>query len=127
MGAPDLANEHFSTLLVEERQGAIAAHLREGRNQQDRVVTRILTPGTLVEPELLDARSSQYLVAVLVGHAHTAAVTTFAGLPVLVGGGLVSTVPTDAEDLPVLDLGQPPTIAFHLLEDGHLVTHWRVV
>ena len=66
-------------------------------------------------------------LAVLVGHAHTAAATTFAGLPVLVGGGLVSTVPTDAEDLPVLDLDQPPTIAFHLLEDGHLVTHWRVV
>ena len=28
-------------------------------------MTRILTPGTLVEPELLDARSSAYLVAVL--------------------------------------------------------------
>ena len=61
------------------------------------------------------------VVAVLVGHAHTMATTT------LVGGGLVSTVTTDAEDLPRLDYAQPPTIALHLVEDGHLVTHWRVV
>jgi 3',5'-cyclic-AMP phosphodiesterase len=67
------------------------------------------------------------VVAVLVGHAHTMATTTFAGVPVLVGGGLVSTVTTDAEDLPRLDYAQPPTIALHLVEDGHLVTHWRVV
>ncbi len=67
------------------------------------------------------------VVAVLVGHAHTMASTTFAGVPVLVGGGLVSTVPTDAEDLPRLDYSQPPTIALHIVEDGHLVTHWRVV
>jgi len=67
------------------------------------------------------------VVAVLVGHAHTMATTTFAGLPVLVGGGLVSTVTTDAEALPRIDYSQPPTIALHLVEDGHLVTHWRVV
>ena len=67
------------------------------------------------------------VVAVLVGHAHTMATTTFVGVPVLVGGGLVSTVTTDAEDLPRLDYAQPPTIALHLVEDDHLVTHWRVV
>jgi 3',5'-cyclic AMP phosphodiesterase CpdA len=67
------------------------------------------------------------VVAVLVGHAHTMAATTFAGVPVLVGGGLVSTVTTDAEDMPTIDYTQPPTVALHLVEDGHLVTHWRVV
>jgi 3',5'-cyclic-AMP phosphodiesterase len=75
--------------------------------------------------EVLAGRDN--VVAVLVGHAHTMAVTTFAGVPVLVGGGLVSTVTTDAEDLPTLDYAQPPTIALHLVENGHLVTHWRVV
>ena len=65
------------------------------------------------------------VVAVLVGHAHTMATTTFAGVPVLVGGGLVSTVTTDAEDMPRIDYSQPPTIALHLVEDDHLVTHWR--
>jgi 3',5'-cyclic AMP phosphodiesterase CpdA len=67
------------------------------------------------------------VVAVLVGHAHTMATTTFAGVPVLVGGGLVSTVTTDAEDLPKIDYTQPPTVALHLVDDDHLVTHWRVV
>jgi 3',5'-cyclic-AMP phosphodiesterase len=67
------------------------------------------------------------VVAVLVGHAHTMASTTFAGVPVLVGGGLVSTVTTDAEDMPEIDYTQPPTIALHVVEDDHLVTHWRVV
>ena len=67
------------------------------------------------------------VVAVLVGHAHTMASTTFAGVPVLVGGGLVSTVTTDAEDMPKIDYTQPPTIALHVVEDDHLVTHWRVV
>jgi len=55
------------------------------------------------------------------------AATGVAGVPVLVGGGLVSTVTTDAEDMPQIDYSQPPTIALHLVEDGHLVTHWRTV
>jgi 3',5'-cyclic AMP phosphodiesterase CpdA len=67
------------------------------------------------------------VLAVLVGHAHTMATTTFAGVPVLVGGGLVSTIPTDAEDLPRVDYAQPPSFALHVVEDDHLVTHWRVI
>jgi len=64
--AQRLVERNYHVVMVEERQGAIPAHQREDRRQQDRVVTRILTPGTLVEPELLDARTRQYLVAVLV-------------------------------------------------------------
>jgi hypothetical protein len=75
--------------------------------------------------EVLDQHDN--VVAVLVGHAHTMATTTFAGVPVLVGGGLISTVTTDAEDMPRIDYTQPPTIALHLIENNHLVTHWRVV
>ena len=67
------------------------------------------------------------VIAVLVGHAHTMATTAFARVPVLVGGGLVSTVTTDAEDLPPIDYAQPPSIALHVVEDDHLVTHWRVI
>ena len=55
------------------------------------------------------------------------ATTTFARVPVLVGGGLVSTITTDAEDLPPIDYAQPPSIALHVVEDDHLVTHWRVI
>jgi Icc protein len=89
----------------------------------------LMDPIRLRDPERLEAvlRRHRGVVAVLVGHAHTMAATTFAGLPVLVGGGLVSTVTTDAEPLPALDLDQPASFALHLVSDGHLVTHWRVV
>src|SRR5918997_562631 len=63
--AQRLVARNYHVVLVEERQGAVPAHQRADRRQQDRVGTRILTPGTLIEPELLDARSSQYLVAAL--------------------------------------------------------------
>jgi hypothetical protein len=29
--------------------------------------------------------------------------------------------------MPKIDYTQPPAIALHLVEDDHLVTHWRVV
>lgn len=89
----------------------------------------MMDPIQLTAPEGLAEVLARHgnVVAVLVGHAHTMAATTFAGVPVLVGGGLVSTVSTDAEDLPRIDYAQPPTIALHIVEDGHLVTHWRVV
>jgi 3',5'-cyclic AMP phosphodiesterase CpdA len=69
-----------------------------------------------------------HVVATLVGHAHTMATTTFAGRPVLVGGGVVSTVPLDQEDHPVVWYGAAPSFAVHLLHpDGRLTTHWRAV
>ena len=72
-------------------------------------------------------RRHDNVIAILVGHAHAMTATTFAGVPVRVGGGLVSTIATDLEDLPTIDYGQPPTIALHILDRGHLVTHWRAI
>jgi 3',5'-cyclic-AMP phosphodiesterase len=69
-----------------------------------------------------------HVVALLVGHAHTACATTFAGRPVLVGGGTASAVPFDAEDLPIVWESAPPSFALHLLhDDGRLTTHWRAL
>ncbi|WP_203338231.1 metallophosphoesterase [Nocardioides limicola] len=66
--------------------------------------------------------------AILTGHAHTACATTFAGVPVLVGGGVASTVTLDAEDLPLVTDELPPMFAVHLVgDDGRVVTHWRAV
>lgn len=70
----------------------------------------------------------RHVVALLCGHAHTAGVTTFAGRPLLVAPGVVSTLrlPWERED--VLDYSLPPVIAFHILgTDGRLTTHYRVV
>ncbi|MFW6692773.1 metallophosphoesterase [Streptomyces sp. MAR4 CNX-425] len=72
------------------------------------------------------------LTAFLAGHAHTAAATTFAGRPLLVGPGVVNTIRlpwerhTHADDHARLD--QPPGVAFHVLHEDHrLTTHFRTV
>ena len=72
------------------------------------------------------------LVAFLCGHAHTAAAAGFAGRPLRVAPGVVSTIRlpwesrAHAEDHVHLD--QPPALAFHVLDDeGRLTTHYRSV
>ena len=68
------------------------------------------------------------VVAVLCGHAHTAAATTFAGRPLLVAPGVLSTgvTPWDVSD--TADYDAPPAVAYHILgDDGRLTTHYRPV
>jgi 3',5'-cyclic-AMP phosphodiesterase len=66
------------------------------------------------------------VIATLVGHAHTAAATTFAGRPLLVGGGISSTVPLPAEGRAKVWQDAPPSYAVHLVtEHLRLITHWR--
>jgi len=68
-----------------------------------------------------------HVVATLVGHAHTMATTLFAGRPLLIGGGVVSTVTADAEAVPTLWYDAPPSFALHVVEDGRVTTHWRAL
>jgi 3',5'-cyclic-AMP phosphodiesterase len=77
------------------------------------------------------------VIAILCGHAHTAAASTFAGRPVLVAPGVVSTgrMPWEHPAIPgatgvaaVADYRLPPALAFHVLDgDRRLTTHYRVV
>ncbi|WP_030246148.1 metallophosphoesterase [Streptomyces sp. NRRL S-350] len=68
------------------------------------------------------------VAALLCGHSHTAAATTFAGLPLLVAPGVVSTVTLPCEGGSGISFDQPPMLAFHVLDgDGRLTTHYRVV
>lgn len=68
------------------------------------------------------------VVALLCGHAHTAAATTFAGRPLLVAPGVVSTLRLPWEGGDVVDHDLPPAVAFHVLDDDlRLTTHYRVV
>lgn len=73
------------------------------------------------------------VVAVLCGHAHTSAASTFAGRPVLVAPGVTSTLRlpwTTREELTLhntIDLDDPPAVAFHVLDDDRrLTTHYRL-
>jgi Icc protein len=68
------------------------------------------------------------VVAVLCGHAHTAAATTFAGLPLLVAPGVLSTGVTPWDVSATADYAAPPAVAYHILgDDGRLTTHYRAV
>jgi len=68
------------------------------------------------------------VVAVLCGHAHTPAATVFAGRPLLVAPGVVSTALLPLESDEIVDLALPPMVALHVLdEDRRLTTHYRVV
>jgi len=65
---------------------------------------------------------------VLVGHNHTMCVTTFAGRPALVGGGVVSSVTLDQEPQDHIWMDAPPTLAVHLIgDDGRLTSFWRAL
>ncbi|WP_020576664.1 metallophosphoesterase [Actinopolymorpha alba] len=84
----------------------------------------------LGEPQELHDLLSRHsnVVGVLVGHAHTAAASTFAGLPLLVAPAVTWTLrmPWEGED--AADRSQPPGVAFHVLDDERrLTTHYRVV
>lgn len=86
----------------------------------------------LGEPERLEQvlRAHSQVVGVLVGHAHTAAATTFAGLPVYIAPGVTSTglLPQESTAWPPVDFELPPGFALHVLsDDGRLSTHARVV
>jgi 3',5'-cyclic AMP phosphodiesterase CpdA len=69
------------------------------------------------------------VVALLAGHAHTAAATRFAGLPLLLAPGVVSTVvlPWEGGD-ELVHLDRPPALAFHVIaDDWRVTTHYREV
>ncbi|MEO3751768.1 metallophosphoesterase [Streptomyces sp. B6B3] len=99
----------------------------------------------LRHPEDLAAVLAAYpnVAAVLTGHAHTAAASTFAGRPLVVGPAVTWTLRLPWEGDRPDDRDQPPGIAFHVLDrdadtstsagagatDGgwRLTTHFRVV
>jgi 3',5'-cyclic-AMP phosphodiesterase len=81
--------------------------------------------------DLVD-RHPAAVVAFLAGHAHTPAATAFAGRPLLVAPGVVSTLrlPWEQRAHPEdhVHLDAPPALAFHVLDDaGRLTTHYRTV
>jgi 3',5'-cyclic-AMP phosphodiesterase len=95
-----------------------------------RIGLELMDPIRLLDGDALEGIVARHphVVAVLVGHAHTMATTTFAGRPLLIGGGVVSTVTADAEAPPTIWYDAPPSFALHLVDDaGRVTTHWRAL
>ena len=93
----------------------------------------LMDPIRLVDGDALAAVLDHHphVVATLVGHAHTMGTTTHAGRPLLIGGGVVSTVTADAETVDTLWYDAPPSLALHLVDDAEspprVTTHWRAL
>ncbi|MGW4646154.1 metallophosphoesterase [Kitasatospora sp. NPDC004289] len=71
-----------------------------------------------------------HVAAFLCGHAHLSTATTFAGRPLVVAPGVVSTARLPWEARPTPDAhvhrGLPPAVAFHVLDgEGRFATHVR--
>ncbi|MEU8676884.1 phosphodiesterase [Streptomyces sp. NPDC048560] len=84
--------------------------------------------------ELLADRSFDNVPAILTGHAHTSMAATFAGRPLLVAPGVISTLRLPWESGEgLVDTVAPPGVAFHVLDEGvrgaggRITTHYRVV
>ncbi|MGP3635474.1 metallophosphoesterase [Streptomyces sp. 24-1644] len=84
--------------------------------------------------ELLAERPVDNVPAILTGHAHTSMAATFAGRPLLVAPGVISTLRLPWESGEgLVDRIAPPGVAFHVLDEGvrgaggRITTHYRVV
>ena len=82
-----------------------------------------------LDPALLAEFIAEHpnIVGTVAGHAHTPAVTTFAGRPHAIAPGVASTLNLPFEGTDVVNTVQRPGVAFHLIDDGRVTTHFRGV
>jgi hypothetical protein len=84
----------------------------------------------LVDPPRRSLDRGQVIgdAAVLTGHAHTAAASTFAARPLIVAPAITWTLRMPWEGDQPADRDQPPGLAFHIVsDDRRLPTHYRDV
>lgn len=67
------------------------------------------------------------IVGVVTGHAHTPAATVFAERPLVVAPGVASTLNLPFEGSDWVNATQGPGLAFHVIDDHRLTTHFRVL
>ncbi|MGW4367709.1 metallophosphoesterase [Nocardia takedensis] len=97
-----------------------------------RLFSPIVDEIALADPDRLAdlVAGDERIIGVLTGHAHAAAVTTFAGKPLLVGPSTASVLGGEWElRLPdrVMDYAPDPAVALHVIDNGRLTTHFRTV
>lgn len=83
----------------------------------------------LTNPDALAELLEQHprIIAVLTGHAHTAAASSFASRPVLLAPAVTWTLVIPANAGQLADREAPVGIALHLVEDDRIITHFRNV
>ncbi|MFJ7249967.1 phosphodiesterase [Kitasatospora sp. NPDC098652] len=127
-------------LLADATLDWLEAQLASGRQESPALVAFHHPPVELHIPsvdrirQFGEARLAEVLrrhprvAALLCGHSHTPAASTFAGLPLLVAPGVVSTTTLPCEGGRGITFDHPPMLAFHVLDDDRrLTTHYRIV
>ena len=126
--------EHGHGYLDDETVGWILDHLRDPiptlialhhppAPMHEPLVDTIL----LHEPDRLAAlvEAHPQVIAVLAGHAHTACATTFSGRPLIVAPAVTFALRMPWEAGSHHNWDQPPGVAFHVVEDSRITTHFR--
>ena len=67
------------------------------------------------------------IIAVMGGHAHTAAASAFAGRPCLIAPAITWTLVMPPETGRLADRDADPGIAFHVIENGQIASHFRTI
>ncbi|MFC0432739.1 metallophosphoesterase [Kutzneria buriramensis] len=82
----------------------------------------------LHSPDRLEALVAAHpqVIAVLTGHAHTAAASTFAGRPLVIAPAVTYALRMPWEGGDIRNWDQPPGVAFHVIDDSRIITHFRV-
>ncbi|MFI2612241.1 metallophosphoesterase [Kitasatospora sp. NPDC018619] len=127
-------------LLDDRTLDWLEAQLAEGRAELPALVAFHHPPVELHLPKVDAIRQSggvrlarvlrrhPRVAALFCGHAHTSAAGTFAGLPLLVSPGVVSTVTLPCEGGPGISFDHPPMLAFHVLDgERRLTSHYRAL
>lgn len=83
----------------------------------------------LTNPDTLAALLHRHpqIIAVLTGHAHTAAASTFASRPILLAPAVTWTLVLPPDPAQLADREAPVGVALHFVEDDRIITHFRAV
>ncbi|MGW1178946.1 metallophosphoesterase [Kitasatospora sp. NPDC002543] len=127
-------------LLDEPTLDWLDTQLAEGRGELPALVAFHHPPVELYVPfvdpirQFGEARLERVLrrhprvAALFCGHSHTPVATAFAGLPLLIAPGVVSTVTLPCEGGRGISFDHPPMLAFHVLDgERRLATHYRAL
>lgn len=83
----------------------------------------------LTNPDVLAGLLHRHpqVIAVLAGHAHTAAASSFASRPVLLAPAVTWSLVMPPQPAAIADLEAPVGFALHAVQDGRITTHFRTV
>jgi Icc protein len=110
--------------LAAERAAGAAATVLAFHQPPVTIGHGYIDPMNLRNPDALAGLVARIgtVAAILCGHAHTAGAAAFAGVPLLLAPGIVSSLRTDPDHRPLTNRALPPGAALHRFDRGAVTT-----